>query len=586
MAKNPAVSAEQYGLAQAVLSGAVRGPSMPKEVAREIIARTPQKERVKFAEQLAAKRKNPASGDYWVEAPELERQYFDDPSEAIVFAQTIADIEGETVIVYGPNGDRAMIEPQSNPTEQFATGDYDADREAAKRFVRLLEAEGIEAEMFRDWSGGFTVVTKANPRKHHSAAWHRCLADVRKSGTAASPAAVCTASVGNPRHVVNAGPSEKQLNYIASLMGVRDNKWHSSAYAEIERITGTKEKHATSQDASRTIAALLSKKGNPRQFAMISGAGRRKRSNCGSHEATITQGAARAEVYQEGPQDFSSILFIDGHKQDASGTVSDLGSAVEWAREAVAAAANPVDYVETALSTAAPYALGPAGSIIAADQSLGKQSITGKALSKGKAALSRLHQHVRKALHRNPEEAAAQMFEVFHGTPSREVIEITEQQHIHEWVAEVGTLIELIIVNEKGTKELVLKAPEPSEAKIEDVVRLTVNEDGDQLFFTGGDQSIDLDMLLEKFGFREDDIREQMMIGRIRQITYRTKKSFESQGQEEIDFFHEHGKEGTAGVLPYLTYQPLNPSMSVFGGRYKVSPPAGFLNHVSPGIVG
>jgi len=46
------------------------------------------------------------------------------------------------------------------------------------------------------------------------------------------------------------------------------------------------------------------------------------------------------------------------------------------------------------------------------------------------------------------------------------------------------------------------------------------------------------------------------------------------------------GKEGSKGVLPFLTYQPLNPSMGVYGGRYKIAPPAGFLNNVSPGLVG
>lgn len=51
-------------------------------------------------------------------------------------------------------------------------------------------------------------------------------------------------------------PTEKQLNYIAKLLGRSDNKFHSDAYAAIERTTGTSERKATSQDASRTIDAL------------------------------------------------------------------------------------------------------------------------------------------------------------------------------------------------------------------------------------------------------------------------------------------------------------------------------------------
>jgi len=53
--KNPATSAEQYGAAQAVLSG--RSSIMPKKVARELVDRTPAALRSKFARQLAALRR-------------------------------------------------------------------------------------------------------------------------------------------------------------------------------------------------------------------------------------------------------------------------------------------------------------------------------------------------------------------------------------------------------------------------------------------------------------------------------------------------------------------------------------------------
>ena len=48
---NPAVSAAQYGMAQAVLSGASTG--MPVSVARELVDKTSPATRSKFAKELA-----------------------------------------------------------------------------------------------------------------------------------------------------------------------------------------------------------------------------------------------------------------------------------------------------------------------------------------------------------------------------------------------------------------------------------------------------------------------------------------------------------------------------------------------------
>lgn len=52
---NPAISASQYGMAQAVLSGLSK--SMPVRVARELVDKTPKKLREKFAKELAKRRK-------------------------------------------------------------------------------------------------------------------------------------------------------------------------------------------------------------------------------------------------------------------------------------------------------------------------------------------------------------------------------------------------------------------------------------------------------------------------------------------------------------------------------------------------
>jgi hypothetical protein len=56
-------------------------------------------------------------------------------------------------------------------------------------------------------------------------------------------------------------PTEKQLNYIASLLDRRDNAFHSVAYGAIGDTVGMSSskaaKAATSRDASKTIDRLL-----------------------------------------------------------------------------------------------------------------------------------------------------------------------------------------------------------------------------------------------------------------------------------------------------------------------------------------
>ena len=53
---NPATSARQYGLMQAVASGTARIKGISQKIAEEIIAKTPKRDRSRFARDLASKR--------------------------------------------------------------------------------------------------------------------------------------------------------------------------------------------------------------------------------------------------------------------------------------------------------------------------------------------------------------------------------------------------------------------------------------------------------------------------------------------------------------------------------------------------
>jgi hypothetical protein len=184
---------------------------------------------------------------------------------------------------------------------------------------------------------------------------------------------------------------------------------------------------------------------------------------------------------------------------------------------------------------------------------------------------------------KNPAAQASAMYELFHGMPPNEVIEIVERVHVHSNLWTAGTLTSMVIQTERGRK-FNLVAPDPDACKKSDIVYVTFNEGGNQMYFRGGNQEIPR-RLLEQYGFKADDFREHMIIGAVLELTYRTRKSFEKNGKEQVDFYHPLGHEHAGNVLPLLVYKPRDPSMEIYGGRYKVLPKRGDIG-ASPGIAG
>ena len=199
------------------------------------------------------------------------------------------------------------------------------------------------------------------------------------------------------------------------------------------------------------------------------------------------------------------------------------------------------------------------------------------------AAGRKATQALQKLFAKNPAGQAEAMYELFHGMPPNEVIEIVERVHVHSNLWTAGTLTSMVIETERG-RRFNLEAPDPDTAKKSDVVYVAFNEAGNQLYFRGGDQNIPK-RLLEQYGFKADDFREHMIIGAVLELTYRTKKKFEKDGKEHVDFYHELGREHSGGVVPMLVYKPRDPSMALYGGRYKVLPKRGDIG-ASPGIGG
>jgi hypothetical protein len=100
-------------------------------------------------------------------------------------------------------------------------------------------------------------------------------------------------------------------------------------------------------------------------------------------------------------------------------------------------------------------------------------------------------------------------------------------------------------------------------------VALGCSGDGGQLYFVGGDQSLDLKAL----GLDGSLPKDHLAIGPVEQIVYHTSKDFHD--FEPMDYEHEFGEEG--GTQPILNYDTLSRKLYLSGGSYHVERP-GIVN--------
>lgn len=154
---------------------------------------------------------------------------------------------------------------------------------------------------------------------------------------------------------------------------------------------------------------------------------------------------------------------------------------------------------------------------------------------------------------RNPAEAAKTLYEKFHGKPSTRHTDHQVARHVHTHLAELGRLLWLVVKLPVGTKQLFFKG-----------VSLGSSEDGGQLYFVGGDQTIDV----RRVGLAADLPKDHLKLGEVVQIGYHTKKGFHK--FEPIDYFHKFGDEG--GRRPVLHYDVKARLLYLTGGSYQVRP--------------
>jgi hypothetical protein len=189
-----------------------------------------------------------------------------------------------------------------------------------------------------------------------------------------------------------------------------------------------------------------------------------------------------------------------------------------------------------------------------------------------------------KRVRRNPQSEADALYESFHGRPSTETIEITDEIHEHEHLATLGKLVEIFVETESSLLAHLQFDPT-------DPPWLASSEDGRQLYIEGGDQELDLAALkMDGDEWRKDrmvigqfaeperrDSRFPQRDKRKHNITYQTKKKFDD--FEEVDYQHDLGEQ--TGVRPILEYEPRNKRLLISGGNYRIEQP---LFDMSPGI--
>ena len=154
-----------------------------------------------------------------------------------------------------------------------------------------------------------------------------------------------------------------------------------------------------------------------------------------------------------------------------------------------------------------------------------------------------------KRKRKNPEEAAAERYEFFHGHAPESVVDVETPVHRHGVVSGIGKLVSLKIRSVHGGTVTL---------GFDKQTYLAQNEDGTQLFIKGGDQSVKL----SDFGIKHP--HENELLGDALEVDYFTRKDHlrpEDGGQA---VYHHRFKP----AYPAVVYDVRNRLLHFAGGTY------------------
>lgn len=172
-----------------------------------------------------------------------------------------------------------------------------------------------------------------------------------------------------------------------------------------------------------------------------------------------------------------------------------------------------------------------------------------------------------KWLQGNPAESASKAYRDFHGRDPQESITVSRQVHFHKHLAAAGDLRRLDGRTVEGGKFSLKwgKGDKPV---------LAFNEERNQLFIEGGEQSVDL----PAFGIKRP--HELETLGKVTGIDYFTRKDhLGSEGgtaiyRHRFRTINQDGKPVTVKILRYpdLIYRVRDQHLEFSGGSYEIKP--------------
>ena len=169
---------------------------------------------------------------------------------------------------------------------------------------------------------------------------------------------------------------------------------------------------------------------------------------------------------------------------------------------------------------------------------------------------------------KNPEDAAAARYEIFHGRQPEKEFTFKTNVHRHKVLSGIGKLKELEIFSITGDRTVKLEHFKGA--------LLAQDEKGKQLYIVGGDQGV----TLESFGIKNP--HEHEILGSLVNVVYFTRKDHlmpEDGGtanykhkfggeRQTVEMFYAFGKKGSR--LPLVGYDVRNKLLSIQGGGYEI----------------
>jgi hypothetical protein len=356
-----------------------------------------------------------------------------------------------------------------------------------------------------------------NPHGSKPRGWFkRCVAGVKRSGSAVDPNAVCGAiearSKGNPSEAYRAG-------YAALKAG-------AARYGTV--------------NLTPSIQQRDDWRGDWRQFMAGWNAAKKEKDNPSKSrfEKCVEDVEARG-----GAQDPNAVCASAGRKKYGAEEFQRMAAA---GKRKAARRKNVVPLALAELGEGqffAPTAARMQKKATSALKKLGFRPIT-----------------FNRSNPRNPADSAADLFRGFHGRDSEFFVEVTTDVHEHTYLAALGELVSMEIISPTGAV-IVLKG---FETRLGEPAFLAASEKRTQLFIEGGDQSVNL----KAFGIREP-IHESEVLGELDKIEYYTVKDhLGDQGGEAV--YRHKLKSKRFRRKPEVIYDTRNQLLSLSGGNYTI----------------